>query len=163
MGDAAIVRVVGDENIARLDLLPAHDLKEPLNRLVESADEAGNAGARCDEIALRIGDARAHVQHFVDDRAHRRLFEHGEHLIRCGRKRLLDDVEREAVGGLRRARRAYRMSFCEHGEAAISFRRDEGHQWTSYYRGWATRSSRGFWWSLDLVRTRHAQLDCGLR
>ena len=46
---------------------------------------------------LRVGYPRAHVQDFVDDRAHRRLLKLGEHFVRRGRKRLLDDVEREAV------------------------------------------------------------------
>src|SRR6266516_6210575 len=64
--DAAVVRVVRDEDVARAELAPAAvQLDDPLHRLVEAADEGGNARARGREIPVRVGDARAHVEHLV--------------------------------------------------------------------------------------------------
>jgi len=96
--DAAVVRVVRDEDVARAELAPAAvQLDDPLHRLVEAADEGGNARARGREIPVRVGDARAHVEHLVDDRAHRRPAHGAEHLVARRLQRALDDLQRDLV------------------------------------------------------------------
>ena len=99
MRNAAVIGIVADENVSGRDVGRGRELQEALDRLVEHADKAGNAGAGADQIAARIGDAGSDVEHLVDDRAHRRLSKGREHLVRRGGKRLLNDVEREAIGG----------------------------------------------------------------
>ena len=74
VGDAAVIRIVGGEDVAGLDVAGLVELRDDhLHRLVQHADEGRNAGAGAGEIAARIQNAGAHVQHLVDDRAHRRL------------------------------------------------------------------------------------------
>ena len=80
--DAAVERVVGDEHVAGPDRRRrAVQLDDPLDRLVEHADERRDAGARRGQVAVAVGDGGAHVEHLVDDRAHRRLAQHREHLV----------------------------------------------------------------------------------
>ena len=58
-------------------------LQDALDRLVEHADEGRDAGARPGQLAVPVGDAGAHVEHFVDDRAHGRV----AHARRTSRRR----------------------------------------------------------------------------
>ena len=103
MGDPAIVRVVGDEDVAGLDAArtagAAVDRQDAFDGLVEHADERRDAGARTGDLAIAVGDAGSHVQHLVDDRAHRRLAHRGEHLVGGGLQRVLHDLQGDRVGG----------------------------------------------------------------
>jgi hypothetical protein len=54
---------------------------DPFHRLVEHTNKGGDAGAGRGKIAVAVGDARAHVEHLVDDGAHRGLPERCEHLV----------------------------------------------------------------------------------
>src|SRR5262249_54100645 len=96
VGHSAEVRIVRGEDVSRADVVGVQ-LDHPLHRLVEHADEGGDAGSRRGKVALAVGDARAHVEHLVDDRAHRRLAERGEHLVGDRLQRALDDLERDSV------------------------------------------------------------------
>src|SRR5947207_3139883 len=64
---------------------------------IEHADEGWNAGAIAREPPLTVGDRHAEVEHFVDDRAHRRLAHRREHLARNGIERALDDLDGHAI------------------------------------------------------------------
>ena len=95
--DAAVEGIVRGEDVAGADVV-AVQLDDPLDGLVEHADEGGDAGARRGEVPLAVGDAGAHVEHLVDDRAHRRLAERGEHLVADRLQRAVDDLEGDRVG-----------------------------------------------------------------
>src|SRR5215469_6158878 len=99
MRDAAVVGVIGHENIARRNVLEWYEFEETFDRLVEDANKAGNPSARTDKIALCVGYTGADIEHFVDDRAHRRLFKDRKHLVRRRGEPLLNDVRRERIGG----------------------------------------------------------------
>ena len=116
MRDAAVIRIIGDENVSGRDVGSGDDFQEAFDRLVERADEAGNSGAGTDQIAARVGDAGSDVENLVDDRAHRRLSEDREHFVRRGGERLLNDGGRELVGRSQRWRLASHRArcFCRH-------------------------------------------------
>ena len=97
MGDAAVMGVVGQEEIAVADggAVAGDDMG---HGLVKRADEGGDARAGGDEPARGIGDAGAAVEHLVDDRAHGRFLEDGEHFVRRRRERAFDDRQGDGVG-----------------------------------------------------------------
>ena len=95
MRDAAVERIVRDVNVARADLVV--QLEDPPHRLVEHADERRDACTGRREVALGVGDAGAHVEHLVDDCAHRRLPQRGEHLVARRLHGALDDLERDRI------------------------------------------------------------------
>ena len=97
VGDAAVERIVGDEQVAGPDALRRMELEHALHRLVEHADERGDSGAGGGDVAGAVGDSRARVEHLVDDRAHRGLAQGGEHLVADRLERALDDLERDRV------------------------------------------------------------------
>src|SRR5207237_1095932 len=65
--------------------------------VIEHADESWHIGARAREPSLTVGDRHAEVEHFVDDRAHRRLAHRREHLARNGIERALDDLDGHGI------------------------------------------------------------------
>ena len=92
MRHAAVVRVIGDKDVARLDVARLVELFEnPLDGLVQHADEGRDAGAGAGQLAVPVGDAGAHVEHFVDDRAHGGVAHGREHLVGRRLQRALDD------------------------------------------------------------------------
>ena len=97
MRHAAVVRIVGDEDIAFLDGI-AMPCDQDLHGLVQHADKGWDTRPRTDKIAGGIRHARADIQHLVDDRAHRRLAKHGKHLFRRVLQARLDDRKRERIG-----------------------------------------------------------------
>ena len=97
MRDPAVVRIVDGEHVAGREARGTVLAQDRLHRLVEHADERGNAGAGCGDLAVGVGDAGAEIEHLVDDRAHRRLAHRGEHLVGDGLERVLDDVESDGV------------------------------------------------------------------
>src|SRR6202007_2287609 len=130
VGDAAVVGVVGREHVARLDAVGPVELDDPLDGLVEDADEGGDAGARGGEVAGAVGDGGAHVEDLVDDRAHRRLAERGEHLVADRLQRALDDLQRDRGGRGRRLGRRGR-----HGRAMT---RSPYSSTAASFPGWTT-------------------------
>ena len=97
MSDAAIIGIVGDEAVAVADIVQAVQVDDALHRLVEHPDEGRDAGARADQLAVRIGDAGADIQHLVDDRAHRSLLQDREHLVGSGDQAGLDHRCRDRI------------------------------------------------------------------
>jgi hypothetical protein len=95
--DAAVVGVVGHVDVALADARARVELEDPPHRLVEHADERGDPGAAGGELPVRVGDPRAHVEHLVDDRAHRGAPHRGEHLVGRGLQARLDDLQRDRV------------------------------------------------------------------
>ena len=95
--DAAVVGVVGREDVAVADLLGRVELEHPLHGLVEHAYERRDPSAARRQAPLRVGHAGAHVEHLVDDRAHRRPAHGGEHLVAGRLQARLDDLEGDGV------------------------------------------------------------------
>ena len=58
MRDAAVVGVVRGEDVARLDALERELLQDAFHRLVEHADEGGDAGAGRGDVAVGVEDRR---------------------------------------------------------------------------------------------------------
>ena len=99
MRHAAVEGVVRGEDVAWADRVSLVQLDDPGHRLVEHADEGGNPCARGREVPLTVRDPRAHVEHLVDDRAHRGLAERREHLVADRLERALDDLQRDRIRG----------------------------------------------------------------
>src|SRR5581483_9009939 len=95
--DAAVVGVVRRKDVPGADAAGFVQLDHPLDRLVEDADERRDPGARRGEVPLGVGDRGAEVEDLVDDRAHRRLAERGEHLVGDRLERALDDLEGDRI------------------------------------------------------------------
>ncbi len=116
VGDAAVIGIVGDEHVAGANVVSVEFFQHHLHRLVEHTDKGRDTGARRGNAPLGIGDAGAHVEHLVDDRAHRRLAHRREHLVGSGLKRVLDDLFGDrivCVGHLSALTRSVRRGYCE--------------------------------------------------
>ena len=97
---AAAIRIVGGEHVARQNVAGFVEFRyEHFDGFVENPDECRNAGSGRRQFALRIHHAGAHVQDFVDYRAHRRLFHRGEHFVGGRLERVLDYFKRELIIG----------------------------------------------------------------
>ncbi len=94
---AAGVRVVRDDHVAGPQVLAAGD--GLLDRVAERAEEAGDAVALGDQLAVGVGDADPEVEDLVDDRALRRALQRDEHLVADRGEALAQDVHGEPVGG----------------------------------------------------------------
>src|SRR6266851_3902874 len=95
MRSAAGVRVIGDDHITGFDVLSARD--GFLDRVAERAEEAGDAVALGDELAVGVGDTDREVEDLVDDRALRGALERDEHLVADRREALAQHVHGERV------------------------------------------------------------------
>ncbi len=84
-------------DIPRVNVGSRVQLEDFLHGFVEHTDKSWNTRTRCRQVALTIGDARAHVKHFVNDRAHGGFSHRGEHLVADGLQGILDDLERDRV------------------------------------------------------------------
>ena len=77
--------IVADEHVAVFDVAGAGMLEQDLfDRLVHHPDKGRDAGTGAGDLAVGVGDAGTHVQHFINNRAHRRLAHGGEHLVGNG-------------------------------------------------------------------------------
>ena len=100
VGDAAVIGVVGGEHVARLEVAGLVVFGDDhLHRLVEHPDKGGNTCARRGDLAARVEDAGAHVEHFVDDRTHGGFLHRREHFIGRRLQGVLDDLHRDRVIG----------------------------------------------------------------
>ena len=99
MGDAAVIGIVGGEDVARARCRPACRTCATMTftALSSTPMKAGMPAPDEASVALGVGDAGAHVEHLVDDRAHRRLPHGGEHLVGGRLQRVLDDFQRDRV------------------------------------------------------------------
>ncbi len=98
MRHAAGIRVIGDKDIARLDVARLVKLLNcPLDGLVQHTDKGRDASPGTGQFAVPVGDARSHVEHLVDDGAHGRAAQGGEHLVGSRLERALDDLQRYRI------------------------------------------------------------------
>jgi hypothetical protein len=97
VGNAAVVRVVGGEDVALADVVAWVEFEDPPDGLVEHADEGRDPGAARRQLASGVRDAGPHVEDLVDDRAHRRPPHGGEHLVAARLQAGLDDLQRDRV------------------------------------------------------------------
>src|SRR5262249_10481864 len=118
---APVERIVGREDVTGPDLARRTvELDDPLHRLVEHADERWNACSRRGEVPVAVGDAGAHVEHLVDDCAHRRLPERGEHLVADRVTPVLDVLQGDrVVGGRCRCHGRSKMTKLPYGSTSV--------------------------------------------
>src|SRR5258708_10592140 len=90
---AAGVRVVGNDHITGFEVLAACD--GFLDRVAERAEEAGDAVALGDELAVGVGDTAREGGDLVDDRALRGALQRDEHLVADCREPLAQHVHGE--------------------------------------------------------------------
>ncbi len=86
----AVIGIVGDEDIARLEAV-AEALNDHLHGFVEHAHKGGDARARTDQPPCGVGHTRPDIEHFVDGGAHGCFAQYGEHLISRIVEACLDD------------------------------------------------------------------------
>ena len=96
MGDATVIRIVRHEDIAFRNRI-AIAREDRLDGFVENTDERRDPGPGTDHTPRSIRHAGAHIEHFIDDRAHRGLAQNLEHLLCGGVEPGLDHACRERV------------------------------------------------------------------
>ena len=96
VADAAAVRIVGDKDIARVDIV-AELGDYRLDGRIEHADETRNTGARAGQLTVNVGDGHAEIEHLIDHRAHGGAGHRSEHFIRDGGQRKLNDFRRKRI------------------------------------------------------------------
>src|SRR5260370_28194666 len=91
------VGVVGDDHIARMQVLWTELLQHRAEGKGQGAQEAGDAIALGDELAACISQTRGEVEHFVDDGALGSALKGNEHLIPDSHERIFHDLDGEEV------------------------------------------------------------------
>ena len=97
VGAAAVVGIVGDDQIAGVQAVHAEFAQRRLHRQIERAEEHGQPGSLADQLGITGKDAGAKVEHFVDNRAHRRALDHLLHLVGDGDQIVTDHLNGDLV------------------------------------------------------------------
>src|SRR5262249_39714466 len=97
VGTTTTIGIVGDDHIARMQPLWTKLFQHRADRKSQGTQEASNAIALGDELAMSICQARGIVEHFVDDGAFGGTLEGDEHLIPNGYERVFQNLDSEEV------------------------------------------------------------------
>ena len=98
MGAAAVIRVVGHEDIARADRVGRAVLGDHVaDRGLQRRDEERQAVALDDHPPLRVREADAEVEHLVHHHAMRGAVQDDEHLVADRLEIVADDLEGERI------------------------------------------------------------------
>ena len=91
------VTIIGEQDIARLDVFLAPELDFCLDRVRQAADEHRQAQADGDRVAVGVKKPDGEILGFVNNRVVRRAHQVGLHLAGDGDHRAPDDFGRKSI------------------------------------------------------------------